>query len=93
MQRFLHLDYEDYAKNDLTLTMDECDRMFRSKLLEAQYFIGTELFVDGTSDLCDCALAALTDIVYDISPAIFFPNELWVTDLKAHSYYAADDHL
>ena len=89
MERFLGLSYDHYVMNDLTLSVEECDTMFTAKLKEATEY-AEALFVDGTQKLCDCAVAAMIDIIYDISPLIFFNNELWIDDMKTQTYYMAD---
>ena len=89
MERFLGLSYDHYVMNDLTLSVEECDTMFTAKLKEATEY-AERLFVDGTQKLCDCAVAAMIDIIYDISPLIFYDNELWIDDMKTQTYYMAD---
>ena len=66
--------------NDLTLSVNECDTMFTAKLKEAQEY-AEGIFTDGTQILCECAVAAMIDIIYDISPAIFYPNTKWINDM------------
>ena len=80
MERFLGLSYDHYVMNDLTLSVEECDTMFTAKLKEAQEY-AEGIFTDGTQILCECAVAAMIDIIYDISPAIFYPNTKWINDM------------
>ena len=80
MERFLGLDYDHYVINDLTLSVNECDTMFTAKLKEAKEY-AEGIFTDGTQILCECAVAAMIDIIYDISPAIFYPNTKWINDM------------
>ena len=53
MERFLGLDYDHYVKNDLTLSVSECDTMFNAKFNEAIEYAET-LFSDGSQNLCEC---------------------------------------
>ena len=92
MERFLGLDYDHYAENDLTLSVEQCDSMFTQKLNEAIRY-AEHLFADGTQDLCSCAVAAMLDIIYDISPGAFFENELWLSYMKTGTYLMVDESL
>ena len=91
LQKYLGIDYDHYAKNDLILTVEECDTMFNAKLEYTRQGV-EQMFVDGTQKICECALAAFIDVAYDVTPELFGIDfrEYRSTTLKRHYYQAVE---
>ena len=93
LQKYLGIDYDHYAKNDLTLTVEECDTMFNAKL---EYTIQEvdRLMIDDTSKICECAYAALIDVAYDATPMqIEYDFRQYANYLMSFIYHMAVESL
>ena len=68
MKKYLGKDYEEYVRQGWTLSEDDCETLFKSKLADATKAADT-LYGEG-GPFCPCARASAIDVIYDMSPDI-----------------------